>query len=360
MDPQQRLLLETGYLSFQRAGKHRASLHGSNTGVYLGIMNTDYALAYASSSRSAFAATSGTISIAAGRISFALGLQGACHSVDTACSSALVAMHGAQQSLRLNEHSCALAAAVSLILTPTSSMHYARATMLSIDGRCKTLDARANGYVRSEGVGVVVLQADKTAPSDGKTDLPALCGSAVRQDGRSASLTAPNGSAQRSLLSCALALASAAPADVKSIEAHGTGTALGDPTELGSVVEVMGAQAQRPVALGLEGIKASVGHCEPAAGFSGLLHSLAGNVSGNAQLRRLNPLVLDRIRANGARLVLPMQGLLSNGGHAWLKGVSSFGYSGTIAHAMLHVSGAETEMPPRIQKRANACAFPWV
>jgi len=218
--------------------------------------------------------------------------------------------------------------AVSLKLAPYGTLGAASAGMLSADGRCKTLDARANGYARSEAVGSVVLTADEIADM-------LLASSAVRQDGRSASLTAPNGSAQRVLLLAALGRASIRPAEIGVFEAHGTGTALGDPTEAGSFGAVHGS-ANREMPLIIGAAKGALGHSEAASGQVGLLRvcrvleRLAA--SGNAQLRMLNPLVGERLASSSADFVLPTQGVPSS----LSCGVSSFGYSGTIAHAVLH------------------------
>lgn len=229
MDPQQRLLLECGYTSLHAAEQQRESLHASNVGVFLGMMNTDFD-ALQADCNSAYAATGGTISIAAGRLSFVLGVTGPCLSLDTACSSALVALHSATLSLRSNECSTALALAVSLMLSPKRSVAYNSAGMLSSDGRCKTFDRRANGYVRGEGVGAVVLSTEFTGDSS-------LQGSSVRSDGRSASLTAPNGVMQTAMLREAMATV---VHRIGIVEAHGTGTANAQP-----IVEGPGAQLER-------------------------------------------------------------------------------------------------------------------
>ena len=209
---------------------------------------------------------------------------------------------------------------------PHGTLGAASAGMLSVDGRCKTLDARANGYVRSEGVGALVLLCEGSGVT--------LYGSAVRQDGRSASLTAPNGSAQRTLLFAALEHASLHAVEVGSLEAHGTGTALGDPTEAGALVSVHGMAVKRITSTVVGAAKASVGHTEAASGQVGLLRrsEAAGMVSGNAQLRLLNPLVAERLGVSTGCFTMPVQAMSSRLAKG---GVSSFGYSGTIAHAVL-------------------------
>ena len=188
MDPQQRLLLEVGYAALHASSHRRVTLMGGDSGVFLGIERPDWAVLQRAAS-SVYAVTGDNVSVAAGRISFVLGLQGPCSSVDTACASALAAMHGGSHAVRGGECGDALALAVGLKLLPHATLGAASAGMLSVDGRCKTLDARANGYARSEAVGALVLR-----PSDTGAGGLELLGSAVRQDGRSASLTAPNGS----------------------------------------------------------------------------------------------------------------------------------------------------------------------
>ena len=337
MDPQQRLLLELGYAALHGSSQRRITLMGCDVGVLLGIERPDWALAQPPLARgSVYAVTGDNVSAAAGRVSFALGLQGPCSSVDTACSSALAAVHWGGYAIRGGESRAALALAVSLKLTPHGTLGAASAGMLSVDGRCKTLDARANGYARSEGVGALVLR-------EGSGAALRLCGSAVRQDGRSASLTAPNGSAQRTLLVAALERATLGAFDVGSIEAHGTGTALGDPTEAGALAAVHGA-AENPRSIVVGAAKASVGHTEASSGQVGLLRlsEMADVATGNAHLRSLNPLVGSRLGSRAGCFVLSSQAVSSQ----LACGVSSFGYSGTIAHAVLAFgSGGDREAP---------------
>jgi len=291
MDPQQRLLLETAYAALHASGARRSTLLGGEGGVFVGIERPDWALLASSRPASVYAVTGDTASVASGRVSFALGLQGPCVSVDTACSSALVALHGAWRAVVGGECPEGTAAAVSLKLAPQPTLGAAAAGMLSVDGRCKTWDARANGYVRSEGVGCTVV-----APGGDSATGVVVLGLAVRQDGRSASLTAPNGSAQRTLLGAALASAGVAAAGVARLEAHGTGTALGDPTEAGSLAATLcGRASGRASPLAVAAAKASIGHSEAASGQAGLqrLATALGRLAagGNAQLRQLNPLV---------------------------------------------------------------------
>ena len=341
MDPQQRLLLESGYEALHKAANRRMTLMGGDGGVFVGIERPDWALlqaqrqfAGAQAPPSAFAVTGDTINVAAGRISFALGLQGPCLSLDTACSSALSAMHVAVNALTGGESPEALSMAVSLKLVPMPTLGAAAAGMLSADGRCKTLDRRANGYVRSEALGGMVLTVI------GEQSKRVL-GSAVRQDGRSASLTAPNGSAQRRLLRGALERARLQADDIGLVEAHGTGTALGDPTEAGALAGVLNLAGGAGRMVGAA--KANIGHSEAASGQVGLLRVLGqrgigDQAAGNAHLRALNPLVGQAFGVLcGSNLLATQAGCPqpSAGGYS---GVSSFGYSGTIAHVFLRTS----------------------
>ena len=349
IDPQQRLLLELGYGALHAALHRRVTLMGGDTGVFLGIEHPDWVRAQSpSGKKSIFAVTGDNVSAAAGRTSFVLGMQGPCSTVDTACSSALVAMHWGSHALASCESGASLAFAVSLKLAPWMTLSNAAAGLLSVDGRCKTLDVRANGYARSESVGALVLRQGD--------DAIALKGSAVRQDGRSASLTAPNGSAQRVLLLAVLSRASLGPADIGTIEQHGTGTALGDPTEAGSTAAVQ--NMPRGIPLVISTVKSSVGHSEGGAGHCGLLRVWsvleASMASGNTHLRVLNPLVGERFEWNGPRFALPTNA----SGHAGACGVSSFGYSGTIAHAAQSIDLRSSDCTASAPLSYRRVAFP--
>ena len=315
MDPQQRLLLEIGYEATHGAALRRNALVGREIGIFVGLMNTDFAGLKATAS--VYAATGTQVSVASGRLAFVLGTQGPCASVDTACSSALVALDAAVLSL----HTChpSLAAAANLLLQPSLSLLFTRAGMLSADGRSKTFDTRANGYVRGEGVGAAALNAKDSSVTLGRC--------AVRADGKSASLTAPNGMAQARLISAALAASNVGALD--NIETHATGTSLGDPTEMGGLERALGSAS---VCVG--GAKANVGHTEPVAGLVGLLALLQLSVQRascvNAQLCVLNVLLIPPLCRMGA--LTSVQSLMLT---CTVAGVSSFGYSGTIAHALL-------------------------
>ena len=231
MDPCQRLLLERGYGALHDAALDRAALGGSLTGVFLGFAGTEFSqvLAASPAGASVYAATGATCSIASGRLSYALGLQGPCVTYDTACSAALVACHGGLRALQLDECPLGLVSGVNLMIAPGVSISFAISGMTSVRGRSHTFDARADGFARGEACGALVLGSSVDA------NHVSVCGSAVRQDGRSASLTAPNGQAQRGLLVAALSDAGREPDALALVEAHGTGTALGDPIEGGSL-----------------------------------------------------------------------------------------------------------------------------
>jgi acyl transferase domain-containing protein len=262
MDPQQRLLLEIGWEALENAGHSPAALAGSRGGVYLGISNGDYGRSLLAQTDliDAYASSGNAYSVAAGRLSYFLGLHGPSMAVDTACSSSLVALHLACQGLRLGECDLALAGGINLILSPEMNISFSKARMMAPDGRCKTFDAAADGYVRGEGCGILVLRRLADALGDGDRILALVRGSAVNQDGRSAGLTAPNGPAQEAVIRAALSAAGLPTTEVGYVEAHGTGTALGDPIEVGALEAVFspGRDPGRPLAIG--SVKTNIGH----------------------------------------------------------------------------------------------------
>ncbi|MEO1339411.1 MAG: polyketide synthase, partial [Myxococcota bacterium] len=256
MDPQQRHLLEVSRHALEHAAIAPESLYGSPVGVFFGISSGDYAGVLRrltpTEEIDGYVATGNAFSVAAGRLSDILGFTGPSLAVDTACSSSLVSLHLAIQSLRLRECDLALAGGVNLLLEPASTINFAKARMLAPDGRIKAYDARANGFVRGEGCGVVVLKRLSDALAAGDDVWAVVRGSAVNQDGASSALTAPSGTSQRAVLRSALAGASVEPSQVGFVEGHGTGTALGDPIELGALAEVYGESrsANQPLYLG--------------------------------------------------------------------------------------------------------------
>ena len=364
MDPQQRLMLESGYEAFYTAGFARASLYDSLTGVFVAIAANDWTDVVKRSpiGRSVFAATGSAMSIASGRISYALGLQGPCASYDTACSAALVANHAAMRALQLGECQTGLVAAVNLMLLPDVGLAFATAGMTSQTGRCHTFDETADGYARGEAVCALCLLT--TEPRCGAHPFEAL-GTCVRQDGRSVSLTAPNGQAQRALLSAALVDAALVSSDLVCVEAHGTGTKIGDPIEVSSLSNaVLLPRSGANGSLALGSVKANAGHAEPAAGGSGLIRLAIGLIGAyappNAQLQRLNEHV--SLALPNAAAILPVQlaCLPSRAQREAARpgGVSSFGYSGTIVHTILRTfpSQQPLELP---RPRFAHVSFPW-
>ncbi|MFJ2868208.1 SDR family NAD(P)-dependent oxidoreductase [Kitasatospora sp. NPDC087314] len=334
LDPQHRLLLEVTWEALEHAGLPPERLAGTSTGLFAGLSYTDYMESLAGQPRELEGAilTNGHC-VAPGRISYLLGLQGPCVALDTACSSSLVAVHLACQALRNDECDLALAGGVTLTLGARTTMSFARMGMLSPTGRCRTFDASADGFVRGEGCGVVVLKRLEDALRDDDRILALVRGSAVNQDGRSDVLASPSAEAQQALYHQALARAGTDPRDVGLVETHGTGTPVGDPVEFSSLAAVYGV-GQGRCALG--SVKTNVGHLEPAAGVIGLIKAVLclqrGLVPPNLHFTRWNP----AISAEGTRLFVPTD--LS----AWptrtasrLAAVSSFGFSGTNAHVIL-------------------------
>src|ERR1700744_3777070 len=297
MDPQQRLFLEVGWEALENAGQAPEKLLGSSTGVFLGIASNDYAQLQMQfgdpATIDAYLATGTCHSVAAGRLSYTLGLQGPSLAIDTACSSSLVAVHLACQSLRLGECRMALAGGVNVILAPELLINFSRSHMMAADGRCNAFDAAADGFVRGEGCGVVTLKRLRDAQADGDNILAVVRGSAVNQDGRSSGLTVPNGSAQQDVIRAALRNGGVSPHEVGYIETHGTGTALGDPIEVNALNAVYGEGRKHDDPLVLGSIKSNIGHLETAAGVAGLLKTVLifkhGEIPPQLHFRNPNP-----------------------------------------------------------------------
>ncbi|HEV2131110.1 MAG TPA: type I polyketide synthase, partial [Longimicrobiaceae bacterium] len=346
MDPQQRLLLEVGWEALEDAGQPADALIGSRTGVFVGLWLNDYEARLFADPAVDFHMTTGSGRYAAsGRISYALGLQGPSVTVDTACSSSLVAVHLACQSLRLRECEMALAGGANVILQPQITIAYSQSAMMAPDGRCKFGDARANGYVRSEGAGLVLLKPLRCALADGDRIYAVIRGSAVNNDGRSGDYMAtPARAGQEQMLRLAYGDAKVSPGEVDYVEAHGTGTAAGDPVELGALGAVLaeGREPGRCCAVG--SVKTNFGHTEGAAGVAGLIKAALvlrhREVPANLHLQELNP----NIPWAELPLLLPRepQALPSDTGPA-IAGVSAFGIAGTNAHMVLaEAPGHET------------------
>ncbi|RMI33404.1 type I polyketide synthase [Nocardia stercoris] len=338
IDPQHRLVLEVAWEALENAGIAPDSLRGSATGVFVGMGSSDYerlgAAAHGVEAIDAYVATGNAANFGANRLSYVLGLEGPSLVLDTACSSSLVALHLAAQSLRRGECDLALAGGVNMLLSPEVTVALSKGRMLSETGQCRTFDAGADGYVRGEGCGVVVLRRLSDAVADGDAVLCVIKGSAVNQDGRTSGLTVPRGAAQRAVVGRALEAAGVAPAEVGYVEAHGTGTPLGDPIEVRALAAVLGQgrPADRPVRLG--SVKTNIGHLEAAAGIAGFIKAALvvsrGEIPPHLHLREPNPHV--------AWDELPVE--ISRTGGAWgdgprIAGVSSFGFGGTNAHVVL-------------------------
>jgi acyl transferase domain-containing protein len=346
LDPQHRLVLEVAWEALEHAGCAPAKLAGTDAGVFVGISFSDYAqlLQASESETESYVSTGSLLSAAAGRLSYILGVHGPSIALDTACSSSLVSVHLACQSLRNRECSLALAGGVNLMLTPRVTLKCCRARMLAADGRCKTFDAKADGYVRGEGSGMVVLKRLSDARSNGDRILALIRGSAVNQDGRSSGFTAPNELAQQAVLRKALSAARVAADDVSYIEAHGTGTSLGDPIEMHAIAETYGKgrPADRPLIVG--SIKTNIGHLESAAGIAGFIRVVLGlqhkEVSPLLHFTTLNP----HVGVDGFPLVIPTRRMeWPAGAGPRIGAVSSFGLSGTNAHVILQEAPGDVE-----------------
>ena len=346
LDPQQRLLLEVSWAALEDAGLDPGSLQGSRTGVYGGVCSSDYQLLLSGSggdrSSNLYRATGVTASTAVGRVAFALGLRGPAITVDTACSSSLVAVHQAAAALRLGEADLVLAGGVNAILASELTRIFVDGGMLAADGRCKTFDAAADGYVRGEGCGMVVLKRLSDAERDGDRILGVLLGSAVNQDGASAGLTVPNGPAQEEVIGAALERAGVEPSSVDYLEAHGTGTELGDPIEVAAAASVYGEgrDPKRPLLLG--SVKTNIGHLEGAAGVAGLIKAVLamreGWIPPHLHFERPNPrMAWDSLPVRVVTEATPWPEV----DRPRRAAVSSFGYSGTNAHVVLE--GYESE-----------------
>ncbi|WP_186002078.1 type I polyketide synthase [Corallococcus sp. Z5C101001] len=355
MDPQQRMLLELSWEALENAGMAVERLKGSPTGVFLGICLSDYALLELNASDArginAYSGSGGVLSVAAGRIAYALGLEGPTFAVDTACSSSLVATHLACQSLREGECDVALVGGSNLLLSPRMTVYFSKLKALSPDGACKAFDSAANGYVRGEGAGVVVLKRLSQALADGDPVLAVIRGTAVNQDGRSNGLTAPSRPAQERVIESALRQGGVAPLDVGYVEAHGTGTSLGDPIEVQALAAVLGRGRPVTSPLGIGSVKTNLGHLEGAAGIASLIKAILAlrhrELPRSLHFKEPSPHI--------PWAELPVEVISEH--RAWrvpeggrrIAGVSSFGFSGTNAHVVVE------EAPPA-RRRAEAPA----
>jgi thioester reductase-like protein len=343
LDPQHRLVLEVAWAALEDAVLAPDSLRDSRTGVFMGMTTGEYAHLAAKTGDpraiDAYLSTGNAPNFASGRLSFVLGLRGPSLVVDTACSSSLVTVHLACQSLRAGECDLALAGGVNALLLPETTVALSKARMLSPDGRCKTFDTAADGYVRGEGCGVVVLRRLSDALAAGQQPWAVIRGSAVNQDGHSSGVTVPFAGAQEEVVRSALAAGGVDPLDVAYVEAHGTGTPLGDPIELRALARVLGAGRARERSLLVGSLKTNLGHLEAAAGVAGLMKTALalahGEVPPHLHLREPTPHVeWDRLPLRVASEAAPLDG------DAPIAGVSAFGISGTNAHVVLQAAPA--------------------
>jgi acyl transferase domain-containing protein/acyl-CoA synthetase (AMP-forming)/AMP-acid ligase II/acyl carrier protein/SAM-dependent methyltransferase len=345
IDPQHRLLLEVMWEALEYGGIAPTGLAGSQTGVFVGISSNDYALMR--SPATAYTGLGNAHSIAANRISYHLDLRGPCLAVDTACSSSLVAVHLACQSLRQNECDLALVGGVNLILAEKLNQSLTQAQMLAPDGRCKTFAAAADGYGRGEGCGVVVLKGLQDAIASNDRILAVIKGSAIAQDGRSNGITAPNGRSQQAAIAQAWANAGISPQQASYIEAHGTGTPLGDPIEIGALQAICGGR-ERDFPCAVASVKTNIGHLEAAAGIAGLIKVVLSlqqqAIPPHLQSKPLNP----HLQLDTNAIAIPTQlQPWPTGKMPRYAGVSSFGFGGTNAHLVVAShSSVQPEIKP--------------
>lgn len=354
MDPQQRLLLEVAWETLEDAAINPDHLAHSKTGVFLGISSSDFSRM---NQPTGHAGTGNAFSIAANRLSYALNLRGPSMAIDTACSSSLVAIHQAVQALRQGECQAALAGGVNLLLHPEMYVVLSQAGMMSPTGRCHTFDASADGYVRGEGCGWVMLKPLSQALEDGNRIHAVIRGSAINQDGRSNGLTAPNGPAQETVIRQALKAAECAASDIDFVETHGSGTALGDPIEVNALKRVLGKDRTAGHALILGAVKSQIGHLEAAAGIAGFIKTALvlkhQTVPANLHCQTINPL-LDL--GQGALHIPKTCERFHSQRTLRFAGVSSFGFGGTNAHLVLET--APVTAPTNTHKQSSCVLLP--
>lgn len=350
MDPQQRLLMEVTWNALEHAGIRPDRLAGSETGVFIGVASQDYGWLQLENfdKIDAYAGTGNAYSITANRLSYWLDLRGPSMAIDTACSASLLAVHTAAQNLRWQECDLAIAGGVNLILNPRLNLAFSDAGMMASDGRCKTFDARADGYVRSEGCGLVILKRLSDARRDGDRILAVLRATATNQDGRSNGLTAPNGMSQRDAVRKALDRAGVEPHQIGYVQAHGTGTALGDPIELSALKAVLNVGRSPQDTCWIGSVKANIGHLEAAAGIAGLIQTVLvlqhGEIPAQPHFQKLNPLI--DFEGTPFKISTRHQPWVART-QPRLAGVSSFSFGGSNVHVIVEEAPVRPVAPPR-------------
>jgi acyl transferase domain-containing protein len=362
LDPQHRLLLEVSWEALENAGQFQDRLAGSQTGVFVGITSNDYGqlnlMSGELSQIDTYQITGNTLNGATGRLSYTFGFQGPCMAIDTACSSSLVAVHQACRSLSNGECSQALAGGINLILSPVATIALSKARVLSPDGRCRAFDGAANGMVRGEGCGIVVLKRLSDAVQHRDNILALIRGSAVNQDGPSSGLMVPNGPAQEMVIRRALAIAKVDPSQVSYLEAHGTGTSLGDPIEVRALGAVFGNDRPQGSPLLIGSVKTNIGHLEASSGIAGLIKVVLAlnheEIPSQLHFERPNPHISwDDSPVQVVTKPTPWP----EGEKSRIAGVSSFGFSGTNAHVVLEEAPVSATVVSEVERPLHLMAL---